>query len=147
MLGELSEAGEAWRAEPEPERTSSFGARPRVLVAEDDPMVSSYLARLLSESGYDVRLARHGGEALQIALRSDRAFDLVITDVRMPVLDGWELSRRLGERWPDLPVIYISGYDVELTYPSARRGRGAFLRKPFEPDELMQQVVRLLEGG
>ncbi len=107
-------------------------------------MVAGLIERLLVEEGYEVRTAHHGQEALQIALRGSRAFDLFITDVRMPVMDGWELSRRLGERWPDVPVLYISGYDVELTHPSARRGRGAFLRKPFDPDELIRNVNRLL---
>jgi two-component system, cell cycle sensor histidine kinase and response regulator CckA len=65
----------------------------------------------------------------------------------MPVMDGWELSRRLRERWPDLPVLFISGYDVELTRAAGGRhhAEGAFLRKPFDPDELIRQVMLLLD--
>lgn len=113
-----------------------------MLLAEDDPLVASLVERLLDEAGYEVVAARHGVEALRLALQGSP--DLLVTDVRMPVMDGWELSRQLHERWPDLPVIFISGYDIELAHGTSRPGRGAFLRKPFEPEELLRQVTRLL---
>jgi FixJ family two-component response regulator len=75
---------------------------------------------------------------------SDTSAESLVTDVRMPVMDGWELSSRLRERWPDLPVLYISGYDIELSQGAKRRASGAFLRKPFDLDELLRQVGRLL---
>lgn len=109
-------------------------------------MVRSVIERLLSELGLDVRTARHGDDALRLALRGSGQFDLVVTDVRMPVMDGWELGRRLRERWPGLPVLYISGYDVELTRDGPRTGSpDAFLRKPFDADELVRHVISLLE--
>lgn len=115
-----------------------------MLVAEDDPLVSTLIERLLAEEGYEVRTARHGEEALRMALRSG-GFDLVVTDVRMPVMDGWELGRTLRERWPGLPVLYISGYDVELTRGHrADQGPAAFLRKPFDARDLVSSVARLL---
>lgn len=138
------EAIEPWRHDPSPEPVRPEPARRRVLVAEDDPMVSVLVERLLAEQGYEVQAARHGEEALRLALRGP--LDLLVTDVRMPVMDGWELSRRLRERWPDLPILFISGYDIELTQGARRRGQGAFLRKPFEPDELVRQVARLLSS-
>jgi CheY-like chemotaxis protein len=116
-------------------------------VAEDDPMVRSVIERLLADEGYEVRTARHCDDALRLALRGSGAFDLVVTDVRMPVMDGWELGRRLRERWPGLPVLYISGYDVELTHGGRRPGQPeAFLRKPFDADELVRQVASLLQN-
>ena len=105
-------------------------------------MVASLVERLLAEHGYEVVTAPDGEEALRVALRS--GVDLLVTDVRMPVMDGWELSHRLRERWPDLPILFISGYDIELAQGAKRRGSGAFLRKPFDPDELLKQVARLL---
>ena len=115
-----------------------------ILIAEDDTMVMSLLHRLLAEQGYQVRVAQHGVEALRLA--GQGPLDLLVTDVRMPMMDGWELSRRLRERWPALPVLFISGYDVELTGGGTRRGPGAFLRKPFDPDELVRQVALLLDA-
>jgi CheY-like chemotaxis protein len=144
LTGERSDEAEHWTADPFPEPHSSFLPDRRILVAEDDPLVSSLVERLLAEQGYQIDTARHGEEALRLALHGP--VDLLVTDVRMPVMDGWELSRRLRERWPDLPVLFISGYDIELTQALGpqRRGPGAFLRKPFEPDELVRQVTLLL---
>ncbi len=150
LLGETFEAGESWHAGPSPEFESRSPppAHPRVLVAEDDPLVSSLIQRILVERGYDVLTARHGQEALRIALRESACFDLVITDVRMPVMGGWELGRMLRERWPDLPVLYISGYDVELAQGAPRTGAPeAFLRKPFDSADLVRHVARLLGEG
>lgn len=137
-------AGEPWRAEPVPDAAREHPAvRRRILVAEDDAMVMSLLVRLLAEQGYEVRVAPNGTEALRLALQEP--VDLLVTDVRMPLMDGWELSRRLHERWPELPVLFISGYDVELSRGTQRQGVGAFLRKPFDPDDLVRQVALLLD--
>ena len=101
--------------------------------------------RALSEEGGYVLAARHGEEALGLALQAEHPFDLVITDVRMPRMDGWELGRFLGERWPDLPILYISGWDSELVRGGHKGGhRHGFLRKPFDPSDLVRHVERLL---
>ncbi|HEY9442181.1 MAG TPA: response regulator [Gemmatimonadales bacterium] len=147
LSGDLADAGESWRPEPAPRFANDPAPVPqRVLVAEDDPVVRTMLQRLLRDAGFEVRTARHGDEALGMALRASGEFDLVVTDVRMPVMDGLELARRLRERWPHLPVLYISGYDVELSAGSRRGGsRQALLRKPFDLDELLREVTRLLD--
>ena len=147
LASDFADIHEPWRPEPEFEPESvPTPQRRRVLVAEDDPVVRTMLQRLLQEAGFEVRTARHGDEALGLALRGSGAFDLVVTDVRMPVMDGWELGRRLRERWPNLPLLFISGYDVELATVSRRSGsRQALLRKPFDLDELIREVGRLLD--
>src|SRR5262245_4882817 len=147
FAGDLADNAEPWRPDPASRRDSQPAPnRPRVLVAEDDPAVRSMLQRLLRDAGFEVRTAKHGDEALGLALRASGEFDLVVTDIRMPVMDGLELARRLGERWPGLPVLYISGYDVELSAGSRRAGtRQALLRKPFDLDELLREVTRLLD--
>jgi CheY-like chemotaxis protein len=147
LASDFAETGEPWRPEPGPEpQREPAPARRRVLVAEDDAVVRTMLQRLLQEAGFEVRTARHGDEALGIALRGSGAFDLVVTDVRMPVMDGWELARRLRDRWPNLPLLFISGYDDELSAISRRSGsRQALLRKPFDLDELIREVGRLLD--
>jgi CheY-like chemotaxis protein len=145
--GDFADNGEPWRPDPAPEGQSQPAPNPqRVLVAEDDPVVRTMLQRLLRDAGFEVRTAKHGDEALGMALRESGEFDLVVTDVRMPVMDGLELARRLRERWPGLPVLYISGYDVELSAGSRRAGtRQSLLRKPFDLDELLREVTRLLD--
>ena len=146
LLADDTNAAESWLSGPLPERTSfSAGGRKRVLVAEDDDIVRGMLERMLSELGYEVCTARHGEEALDLALGSGAPFDLVITDVRMPRMGGPELGRRLEQRWPGLPVLYISGYDTEATAGTAAvHRRQSFMRKPFDPDELALRVARLI---
>lgn len=146
LLDDTTDA-DAWLPAPLPRRAGPPPGRPRarVLVAEDDGLVRSMLERMLVELGYEVRTARHGQEALDLALGDSVPFDLVITDVRMPRMGGPELGRRLEQRWPGIPVLYISGYDVETsTEADTSHRRHAFLRKPFDPVELAQRVASLL---
>jgi len=141
-----AEADEVWLPAVHSERYGSpDGAPRRILVAEDDALVRGMLERMLRELGYEVHTARNGQEALAIAEGSAGAFDLVVTDVRMPRMNGPELGRRLEQRWPGIPVLYISGYDVESsTGPEAAHRGAAFMRKPFDPDEFARRVARLL---
>lgn len=143
-----TEADEVWLPAVQADGFGRPAGTPRrVLVAEDDALVRGMLERMLTELGYDVRTARHGQEALDVAEKSG-PIDLVITDVRMPRMGGPELGRRLEERWPGIPVLYISGYDVEAsTGADAAHRRSSFMRKPFDPDELARRVARLLGDG
>jgi CheY-like chemotaxis protein len=136
----------AWRPSPADAPgggREGFVAPARILVADDEPMVRRYVARLLEERGHTVQQTVNGGQALQAALTDPIGFDLVIADVRMPVMDGWRLGRELGQRRPELPVLYISGYDEE----AVSRAGVPFLRKPFDDDELLERVTRLLRGA
>jgi two-component system cell cycle sensor histidine kinase/response regulator CckA len=131
----------AWAPEPFEQRTSGQRAATlRILVVDDELIVRSWIARLLREEGYAVEIATDGAEALRLAQETPDEFDLVVTDVRMPQMDGWQLGRRVREEWPGLPVLYISGYDVHQSAP----GPHAFLRKPFEADDLLRRVAELL---
>jgi CheY-like chemotaxis protein len=130
-----------WTPEPFEQRISGqHAATLRILVVDDELIVRSWIARLLQEEGYAVEIATDGAEALRIAQEAPEEFDLVVTDVRMPQMDGWQLGRRVREEWPGLPVLYISGYDVHQSAP----GPHAFLRKPFEADDLLRRVAELL---
>jgi CheY-like chemotaxis protein len=123
-------------AGPDGEDTPSRQERV-VLVVEDDPLVRAMAVRGLVEAGYDVLEADHGGAALE-AIRSHAGrVDLVITDVGMPEMDGYELARQLREERPDLPVLYMSGYgDVDSV--------GPLLRKPFAPDVLVRKADEMI---
>jgi CheY-like chemotaxis protein len=131
----------SWTPEPyEQRRSGRYAATARILVVDDEVIVRSWIARLLQEEGYAVEVATDGAEALRMAHADPGSFDLVITDVRMPEMDGWQLGRRVREAWPGLPVLYVSGYDAHQSAP----GPHAFLRKPFDADDLLRRVADLL---
>ncbi|MCB2190382.1 MAG: response regulator [Deltaproteobacteria bacterium] len=110
-----------------------------ILVVDDESMIIELLARLLSERGYDVSTAYDGREALEF-LRS-HACDLVISDVRMPHLDGLQLLKAVKDMNPRLPVIMISGYDeAAVVVDALKAGAENFLAKPLDLD-LLDQVV------
>ncbi len=114
-----------------------------ILVAEDEPSSAEYLRVLLEGRGHTVRLAANGLEAL-LALES-RAFDLVITDLRMPSMDGFELLSHLAQRWPDLPAIVLTANeDVEDVVEAVRLGAINYLLKPATPASVGTAVDRAL---
>lgn len=111
-----------------------------VLVVDDEPAVLSVVARCLEQGGFHVLQARDGGDALT-AIDAHGPPDLVLTDLMMPGIDGAALARRLKEQWPDLPVIFMSGFSVdELQRRGALGSPGVLVQKPFTPDELMAAV-------
>lgn len=110
-----------------------------ILVVDDDDPVRVMLARLLRRQGYTVLQASQAGEAKQV-LESQRP-DLVISDIVMPGESGIELRRQIARRWPELPVILISGYSAEGPAEfSARTPNTYFVQKPFEANELLALV-------
>jgi two-component system, cell cycle sensor histidine kinase and response regulator CckA len=133
-----------------PDKTSSVPAAPgpsgseRLLLVEDEAVVRSIVERTLLRAKYRVVTATNGEEALQ-ATEADGAFDLLITDVMMPGMSGWELGRRLRERWPSLRVLYISGY-AEDTAEGPGTHSLPFLQKPFLPADLLATVRKLLDA-
>jgi CheY-like chemotaxis protein len=105
------------------------------------------LARLLSNAGYRTLEARHGSEALRMITFAYPYLHLVITDVLMPELDGRALGHRLRERFPSLPVLYISAYPQDdLFHRGAPTASAPYLQKPIIPDELLRIVQQLLSG-
>jgi len=114
-----------------------------ILVAEDEPGSAEYLRLLLSERGHTVRLAANGVEAL-LALES-KPFDLVITDLRMPSMDGFELLAHLAQRWPELPAIVLTANEeVEDVVEAVRLGAVNYLLKPATPASVGSAIDRAL---
>jgi CheY-like chemotaxis protein len=116
--------------------------RPLVLVVDDEPLMLPLIARILRENGYEVLVAAHGLAAKQILTSGMVAPDLVLTDLRMPHLDGLQLGRAVAELLPSVPVAYMSAYDSGLSELSAEVLRDYFLAKPFSPDALLTLVRR-----
>ena len=114
-----------------------------ILVAEDEPSSAEYLRLLLEGRGHSVRLAANGVEAL-LALES-HVFDLVITDLRMPSMDGFELLSHLAQRWPDLPAIVLTANeDIEDVVEAVRLGAVNYLLKPATPASVGAAIDRAL---
>jgi CheY-like chemotaxis protein len=81
----------------------------RILIAEDDPTVRAMMVRALGEAGYLLVEATNGREALDLVTKDPSPFDLVITDVAMPQMNGRDLAQRLATARPSLPVLAMSG--------------------------------------
>jgi len=110
-----------------------------ILLAEDEDALRGLLAGLLRRHGYNVLAARDGREAVEIGRDNLDSIDLLITDVRMPGIDGPGVARELLSARPALKVLYISGY------AEGRVLGGPFLQKPFSPAELSALVRDLLK--
>jgi two-component system, cell cycle sensor histidine kinase and response regulator CckA len=108
-------------------------------------MVRRTLTRVLGSAGYRTLEARHGEEALRMAVFAYPYLHLVITDMVMPELDGRGLGQRLKEKFPLLPVLYISAYPADdLFHRGAPAADVPFLQKPVIPEQLLQTVESLL---
>jgi len=118
---------------------------PRILIAEDEKDIRELIAFTLRFAGFDVLLATNGVEAVEVA-ETERP-DLVILDVRMPRMSGYEACRRLKEnpQTASLPVVFLSakGQDSEIQQ-GLESGAEEYILKPFAPDELIQQVRDIL---
>ena len=116
---------------------------PLVLVVDDDQGLREYLRVNLELAGYSVREAENGERAL-LAIE-DQAPDLVLLDVVMPGIDGWQLLRQLEERHGAIPVIMFSGkVDEEAAAQAAEHGARGFVGKPFDRDELLARATQLV---
>jgi signal transduction histidine kinase/ActR/RegA family two-component response regulator len=132
---------------PAARRLSPARRSATVLLAEDEPLVRSVTARVLTGAGFVVIEAENGEHALELARRHAGAIDLLVSDTVMPKLGGVELARRLSEERPGTPVLLVSGYNREGMSPAeASSGNIALLQKPFAPQDLVETALRLLAG-
>jgi CheY-like chemotaxis protein len=129
-------------AEPHP-----VSERPiTVLVAEDEDLLRRLVSQLLGAQGYRILEARDGGEALHLAHLASPHLRLVVADVVMPGMDGWELGRRLARDCPEVPVLYMSAYPrTDIFHRGGANPSVPFLEKPFS-SELFVETVRSLLG-
>jgi CheY-like chemotaxis protein len=112
---------------------------PRVLVIDDDEAIRLSLATALEFEGYAVVTAEHGGAAL--ALVDQFAPDLILTDMRMPVVSGWEFIRQLRERGGHAPIVIVAAAPQTPTWAQELNVNG-YLLKPFTLDEVFATVAR-----
>jgi two-component system cell cycle sensor histidine kinase/response regulator CckA len=130
------------RAAAKPTETWGTGT---VLLVEDEHMVRAVAERALTRQGYSVLTAEHGEAALELLATSGRP-DLLISDVVMPTMDGPTMVAKVRERYPDLPVIFMSGYAEEQLRRSIDLDQVAFLPKPFSVQQLAEAARTALAG-
>lgn len=112
-----------------------------VLIVDDDVQVRGLIRRVLTNVGYETRLASSGPEALQVLASSGDSIAMMVSDVVMPGMSGAELSASARALRPDLPVLFLSALDVRDD--AGGYGGCPFLQKPFRPAELVAEVARL----
>ena len=118
----------------------------KILLVEDDPAIVMTLRRVLTEEGYEVAVERAGNTGLNHALET--AFDLVLTDLKLPELDGLELVRRLHAARPRLPILMMTAYGTtETAIEATQSGAYDYLLKPFDLPELIKLVAHAVTAS
>ena len=121
--------------------------RPRVLLVDDYPDAREMYAEYLEFSGFEVVEAENGMEALQRAVETSP--DIILMDLSLPVMDGWEATRRLkaDKRTAPIPVVALTGHALAGISEGAKKaGCDAFVTKPCLPDALVAEIKRLLDA-
>ena len=119
----------------------------RVMVVEDEPENRLFIGLMLRTEGYDVVEAEDGPAAFELLQRSETRPDLILLDVMMPGLNGWQVFQRLREdpRWTGIPVVMLTALaqraDVER---AVSLGVDGYLTKPFEPADLIHKIEETL---
>jgi PAS domain S-box-containing protein len=141
----LPRVDEAIAPDPEPAELTLPLGYGRVLVVEDNDVVRTLTCEILGQHGYEVESDAHPEEALARAARETEPYDLLVTDVVMPEINGRELAEQLRERWPDMRVLFISGYTDDAMIASGMLAPGSrFLQKPFTLQALAQAAHDVL---
>ena len=116
----------------------------RILVAEDNKAIQGIVSKILEFMGFEVALAGNGVEALSLFI--ERSFDLVLTDLEMPIMDGWGLTNCIKERSPSTPVVLMTGADRESVLEKVQSAPiDSVIFKPFLLDDFQSTVQRVLE--
>jgi two-component system cell cycle sensor histidine kinase/response regulator CckA len=142
---EAETAAEAVPDRP-PRRTGDTG-KGRILVVEDEDAVRAFAVRALTSRGYSVVEADSGESALAVIGRDDKGFELILSDVVMPEMDGPRLLKELRQRGNNTKMVFVSGYPGE-EFEKDLEGYTdyAFLPKPFSLKQLVEKVKEVMEG-
>lgn len=136
--------GEAVQAEPEPEEEVAEGGAESILLVDDNEMVRAMAQEVLVEAGYDVFTCSEGTAALDAA--GERDFDLLLTDVGLPGMNGRQLADSIRECRPEMPVLFITGYAENAQNRQEFLAEGMeMLPKPFSLNELLRAVRQSLD--
>lgn len=117
----------------------------RILLAEDDLAMRTYLSRALENAGYEVYAVDRGTAA--IPLLEDGGFDLLLSDIVMPEMDGIELAQRCAEISPSTKVMFITGFAAVSLRHSRETQQAKVLSKPFHLKDLVLEVERMFDDA
>lgn len=115
----------------------------QILVVDDEGLVLDSCKMVLEPEGFEVLLVTSADKALKVI--KDKKPTLLLVDIKMPEHDGWYLMQQVKEKWPDIPVIVMTGYPTtETIAESEELGASRFIAKPFTPDELLEAVRQVI---
>jgi PAS domain S-box-containing protein len=135
-------------AASEPARKILARGSETILLVDDEEGVRKLVYAVLKSNGYDVLEASNGSAALSAYEKNSHKIDMVLTDVVMPQMNGFEMVKHLVEKTPGLKILYMSGYrDSAVGGSSGEETPRAFLHKPFTPDSLLAKVREVLDAG
>ncbi len=118
-----------------------------ICIAEDDNSMLNFLKMALQRAGHTVTTAEDGNKALDV-IQEDDSFDLLLTDIVMPGMDGIELSQKATDLYPELKVMFITGFAAVSLDQNKTPQKGAkILSKPFHLKDLVAQVETLLKAA
>lgn len=118
----------------------------RILIVDDEDPIREVVSSMLSSSGFVCTQAQSGREALAL-LQSGEEFELMLSDMMMPVMDGEALLAATKERFPDIPVVMVTAmHDISIALNAIRNGAYDYLLKPFDREQLLATVRRALEN-
>jgi two-component system, cell cycle sensor histidine kinase and response regulator CckA len=122
-----------------------------ILIVDDEPTVLRYIATVVRKEGYEVCQADGGDEALAICQSHDYYIDLMISDVAMPRMNGRALAECMNERYPGVPIIFVSAYPASRELVTGLTARGfengyTYLQKPCKPEELLRAIATALKS-
>jgi DNA-binding NtrC family response regulator len=116
----------------------------KILVIDDEPIVRTSCEKVLVPDGYEVKTVENGQKGIETLEREQ--FNLILLDLKMPVIDGVEVLKIIKERWPETRVIILTGYStVETAVKTLRLGAFNFIEKPFAPDKLLSAVKEAIK--
>jgi CheY-like chemotaxis protein len=115
----------------------------KILLIDDDHLVVKSLARLLEKEGFTISCAESGLKALELIEQTN--FDLIISDIRMPGIDGIEIAKKVRETLKQVPIIFITGYSDSQSYDRSKAVNPSdFIYKPFDKDKFLQSIKAAL---
>ncbi len=142
-LPRVDERADALRPAPEPQ--TRLGSE-TILLVEDEDVVRDLARRVLERQGYTVLACSAGEEAVALAEQHEQPIDLLLTDVVMPGMRGYEVAELVSASRPEIKILYMSGYAEEALVGRAAFAGSALIEKPFAVDALARRVRDALEG-